>query len=321
MYLNRPKYFYGSIFKVFSNILDKKKTKKKEILRDSFLIIKHILGEILNSSSYIDSLFPKSFYPLDFTDSQAWASLCEKISSTYREFSGTQIEILKRQRKPSECTHYITDLPVQATFAEAELLINKELFMNITPMEIQAHINPTKWAQGNILIGGLGMGYFLNIIKDKPGIETICVIEKNQEIINWYLSTFSPNSHIEFICDDILRFKSDRLFDFVYIDIWPEFSIDKIESEMQIIANNIHAKLYSFWGIELYWHDHFKVFGSEIPPLYKNLGFHEVRINSNKKFETTKEEKKGKRVKYKKELEDIRLLIYLLTGNPEFITS
>lgn len=230
----------------------------------------------------------------------------------YREFSGTQIEILKLLRKAAECTHYISDSPVQAEFIEADLLINKELFMNITPMEIQAHINPIKWAQGNILIGGLGMGYFFNMVKDKPGIESILVVEKNQEIIDWYLSNFSIKPKTRIICEDVLKFKSDRIFDFVYVDIWPEFIIEKIESDMTQIANNIRAKLYSFWGIELYWHDHFKVFGSNIPPLFKCLGFIEDPKD-------VMEEKKAKRVKYKKELEDIWLLTYLLTGNPEFI--
>ncbi len=271
---------------------------------------------MLKPSSYFNSLYPKSFYPFDFRDSRAWASVCENVSSKYQEFYGKTVKLLKHKKNPQDCAHYITESPILTEFTTAELSIFEELFMNITPMELQAHINAIQWAHGNILIGGLGMGYFLKMIKEKPDVETITVIEKNQEIIDCYLSCFSITPNIELLCGDIFTFKSDRLFDFVYIDIWPEFVIEKIESDMLEISNNIRAKLYSFWGIELYLHDHFKVFGVKDPPLFNSLGFFESCPNE-------KENKQGdrKRGKYKKELEDILDLIYLLTGNPEFITS
>lgn len=204
-------------------------------------------------------------------------------------------------------------MPISEEFTRAELLIGNELFMSITPMELQAHINPLKWANGHILIAGLGLGYFSNMVKEKHGVESITVVEKNKEIIEWYERQFHPDHRfIKLICADIFEFTPDQKYDFVYADIWPNFLIEEIEKDMLWIVERIQSKLYAFWGIELYWFDHFKVFGIEMPPLFRSLGFFENEMDPT-------DLSSEKRSKYKKELEDIKNLVNILTQNNNFV--
>lgn len=259
--------------------------------------------------SYIDRLYPKDFYPADYLDSQAWGTLCEKISSIYATYSAETIEIKKVRMLDSDACFYINEKSVDVEYMRAELYISGELYMSITPMEVQAHINPILWASGNILVAGLGLGYYLYIVTEKPEVKMITVIEKNPEIIRWYKEKFQFSDKIRFICGDIFKERIQDSFDFVYVDIWPNFLIDEIETDMQLIMKRIQSKLYAFWGIELYTHDQIKVFGDVVPPLLKLMGFngsHNLKKNQNQNQKNTAD---GADLAKENALEDIKKFI------------
>ena len=236
----------------------------------------------INSHSlneYIKKLYPKSYYPLNFSDLTAWASLCEKISKNYLPFQNENIKISTDRKYSEDTTQYITEKPILDKFLRAELIINNILFMSITPMEILSHINQILWANGTVLVAGLGMGYYVNIIKQKPEVRHIIVVEQNPSVIQAYIQVFGNDPKIEIIQGDIFEYESTIKFDFVYIDIWSNFEFSRIDRDMRTLTDRISSELFSFWGIELYCNDYYNMKRVLLPELVKDLGFLEKDKN------------------------------------------
>ena len=77
-------------------------------------------------------------------------------------------------------------------------------------------------SEGNVLIGGLGLGCDLLNIASINAVLDIVVIEKNQEVID-LVWPYIPHNKTKLVQGDINDFLSvtDNLFDIVYFDINP----------------------------------------------------------------------------------------------------
>jgi len=72
---------------------------------------------------------------------------------------------------------------------------------------------------GDVLICGAGVGFCIFPIKDDVGINSITVIEKEQDIID-LLSPYLPG--VTFICDDAKTYIPTQNYDAIFLDIWSE---------------------------------------------------------------------------------------------------
>jgi len=122
--------------------------------------------------------------------------------------------------------------------------------MSITPAEIESQINAIKWSTGKVYIGGLGMGYILNQIKDKPEVSSVLVVEINPDVIQIYKGLFGDHPKVTIVRGDVFSHDPKQEFDYAYFDIWPDGDIDLIEEDMQTLQEVVKAKYRSFWGIE-----------------------------------------------------------------------
>jgi hypothetical protein len=58
--------------------------------------------------------------------------------------------------------------------------------MSITPQEIITQRPGILRASGTILVGGLGLGWFVQKVHDRKVIERVILVEKSQELLEWY---------------------------------------------------------------------------------------------------------------------------------------
>ena len=102
------------------------------------------------------------------------------------------------------------------------LLHNNECVMSDTNMEERTNSDFCINAHGDIIIGGLGIGMIIMAIQDKPEVNTITVIEKNQEVIDIVASQLNLNDKVNIICADVFEWKPERgvKYDMAYMDIW-----------------------------------------------------------------------------------------------------
>jgi len=119
-----------------------------------------------------------------------------------------------------------------------ELKTKKSLFSNIvmsdTPMELRTNLEAIYNSNGNVLIGGLGIGAILLLIQEKPEVKSIIVIEKYKEIIEMIKPNLSLNEKVTIIQGDIFEWipEENTKFDTIYFDIWNNICGDNY-SEMK----------------------------------------------------------------------------------------
>ncbi len=60
------------------------------------------------------------------------------------------------------------------------------VWMSLTPMEMISQRRGIQAASGTVVIGGLGMGWFLRKVCEKPEVEKVIVVEHSQDLLDWY---------------------------------------------------------------------------------------------------------------------------------------
>lgn len=97
-------------------------------------------------------------------------------------------------------------------------------WMSLTPMEIWTQSSGIIAATGNVVLGGLGMGWLLRQIVKKPTVKSVVVVEKDKRLLNWFgkkLCKQTPKVQ-EVICADIydVAHKFDLKRTKFILDIW-----------------------------------------------------------------------------------------------------
>ena len=115
------------------------------------------------------------------------------------------------------------------------LVHDGECVMSDTDMEKHTNLDFCTNAHGDIIIGGLGIGMIIMAIQDKPEVNSITIIEKNQEVIDIVASQLNLNDKVNIICADVFEWKPERgvKYDMAYMDIWNYINKDVYKNEMQ----------------------------------------------------------------------------------------
>ena len=82
-------------------------------------------------------------------------------------------------------------------------------------------------ASRTVVIGGLGLGWLLRKVCEKPDVERVIVVEKSQELLDWYGYRLCGRFEkaVEVICDDVYRQMGKHGVATRYLlDIWHLFS-------------------------------------------------------------------------------------------------
>ncbi len=123
------------------------------------------------------------------------------------------------------------------------------IWMRISPMEIQSSYMFIKYAHGRVGVVGLGLGYVVQELAKKSNVEEVVVYEKEKDVIDLYNSNFENNPKIKIINEDAFEAESEN-FDYFYVDIY-EYKLDKRVVDDYIKFNKLHKiKEYLFWGVE-----------------------------------------------------------------------
>ena len=112
-------------------------------------------------------------------------------------------------------------------FTYLDLIEKEETWMSITPHEIFTMGKSLNEVKGNVLVLGLGLGYYPYMASLKKEVNTVDVIEINKDIINIFkdnlFNQFSEKEKIRIIESDALTYlKTNNLYkyDYIFIDLW-----------------------------------------------------------------------------------------------------
>lgn len=105
------------------------------------------------------------------------------------------------------------------------LVRNKTIVMSDTPAEAHEHAKAFAAAKGNILVNGLGLGFYLKAILTKKEVKSVIVIEKSKDVIKLVGSSINDN-RVTIINADAKNWrpKKGAKFNYVWHDIWDDIN-------------------------------------------------------------------------------------------------
>ena len=114
------------------------------------------------------------------------------------------------------------------TFSFLALLEKENVWMSLNPNEINTMKPYIEKAHGNVLVFGLGLGYYPFMVALKDDVKHITIIEKDKDIIDLFKENIFPNfknkEKVSIVHADAFDYleknKNDASFDTVFVDIW-----------------------------------------------------------------------------------------------------
>ncbi len=100
-------------------------------------------------------------------------------------------------------------------------------WMSVCPSEINSMKEQMERAHGNVLVLGMGLGYYQYVISGKDDVSSVTVVEISPEIADIFneniLPFFEKAEKIEIVVADAIEYLktvNDGQYDFVFADIW-----------------------------------------------------------------------------------------------------
>ncbi|MBQ8163758.1 MAG: hypothetical protein IJZ93_05290 [Clostridia bacterium] len=105
-------------------------------------------------------------------------------------------------------------------------------WMAIKPNEIETMKEPIEKAHGDIVVFGLGLGYYAYMTSLKENVRSITVIERDENVIKLFseniLPHFGNGEKITIIKSDAFSYAEGEMknksFDFAFVDLWRDIS-------------------------------------------------------------------------------------------------
>ena len=129
---------------------------------------------------------------------------------------------------------------------------DKITWMSIIPNEIETMKDDIDKVSGNVLVYGLGLGYFAYMISLKEDVKSITIVERDPHIIKLFkemiLPQFEHLEKIKIIEQDAFDFErtNQDTFDFAYVDLY-HGSDDGIEIYLKFKALERRSSHYLYW--------------------------------------------------------------------------
>jgi protein-L-isoaspartate O-methyltransferase len=132
-------------------------------------------------------------------------------------------------RPPNE--HWRADRDFTATVLEESTGVfdgeeTWKVWMSDTPNELMTQMTALRYAKGRVLVAGLGLGWISRLLAQKPGVESVDIIEQSQDVINlvWEHVRLPNMNLVVGDAVEVLHTLKGQKYDLVYMDIWPNFS-------------------------------------------------------------------------------------------------
>lgn len=121
-----------------------------------------------------------------------------------------------------------------------------EVWMSLTPMEFATCGTSIGPAEGNVLMGGLGLGWMARKMAEKPEVEKVTVIERHPDIAR----IFDPkHPKIEVVVGDAnsLGLELYLKYDYLAWDIWPNYSQAHRDKDWQLLKQKAEKAGIKTW--------------------------------------------------------------------------
>lgn len=236
--------FYSAFLKILDLDPNDQELKKLE-KNNQFNIVKE-----LDPKSFLENPYIKHIHAPDFPLGK-WEYEINRYNP-YESFvfDETQVDDKNNYSEKTQLGFF----PKEVSYLN--LLENNEVWMSITPHEINTMAKPISNAKGKVLMFGLGLGYFSYMVANKPDVKSVTIIEKSESAIKLFekaiLPQFEHKEKIRIIKDDAFGYAKNKManeqYDYSFFDIYhsPEEGLeDYLKMKKLEILNN--KTTYDYW--------------------------------------------------------------------------
>ncbi len=126
---------------------------------------------------------------------------------------------------------------------------NDNMWMSVTPNEINTMKEAVDLSHGKVITFGLGLGYFTYMVSLKDDVSDVYIVEKDDKVISLFekeiLPQFEHKEKIHIIKDDAFKYMRENdmsEYDSIFVDIWHDAS-DGLELYLQSLKylQNVNA--------------------------------------------------------------------------------
>ena len=128
-------------------------------------------------------------------------------------------------------------------------------WMSLTPMEFLTLRAGVRAASGDVMVGGLGLGWFLGRVCAKASVDRVRVVDSSPELIDWFRPAIEAaypavlTKNVEWVVGDAW----DHLDCFGeetcnLMDVWPNFGDAALDSQLQRIRQGQPPRRLWCWG-------------------------------------------------------------------------
>ncbi len=173
----------------------------------------------LDEKEYIENPYFKLIKSLNIKEKNWYLS--EQYYLPYEAFAYDEIRIDSSSFKEVTPFAYFKD-----RFFYPAIIQDETIWMSLIPHEINTMKEPINEAYGNVLVFGLGLGYYAYMVSNKDNVNKVTIIEKDKTVIdlfNKYLINLFPHKQkIKIINEDAFNYLDNMKdkYDYTFVDIY-----------------------------------------------------------------------------------------------------
>lgn len=140
----------------------------------------------------------------------------------------------------------------------AALVRGSDLWMSMTPMELESQEIGVRLASGHVVVFGMGMGWSAAVSALRDEVSAVTVVELSEDVLALHrqLDIFAqlpPEARAKITVEqgDAYTWKPSRPVDLLMPDIWHPLVSDGRVEEVRRMQANVQAKSIYFWGQEM----------------------------------------------------------------------
>jgi len=127
------------------------------------------------------------------------------------------------------------------------------IWMSLTPNEMISQRPGIQAANGTVLIGGLGLGWFLRKVCEKDSVERVIVVEQSKELLDWYGHSLCRRfpKVCDVVCGDVYHHLGRHGEDTIHLlDIWPTQNAVLHDPLFRSAKQRLGSRLWGWGEIE-----------------------------------------------------------------------
>lgn len=159
---------------------------------------------------------------------------------------GAKLAVMLGNRRAQVCFDTDVTLPVlYSRFRQSDMRV----WMSITPMEMLTQRNGIRFASADVLVGGLGLGWYVRQIHAKRSVKRIIVVERSKELVSWLgPRVLGGLDKVEVVYGDVWNEIGNHGETKVALDVWPHYGQAYSDRKVHEAQRRNPDKKFWCWG-------------------------------------------------------------------------